>query len=202
MGGGISDISSNNLMYLYDVDERKRGYILGDYFNKEISAKNSYGNYHVKNNTYYLSKCIIVRNNLIYLIDGKKTITIIHRNLKIVHISYNDEDKKFNQIMGNEIFGQKINVVDESFNKMLNDPEYIEFYKKIMYVMLFRKILLKNRFTCGICIKNKSNIQLDCGHYIYCKECFDTMGKNDDYICYLCLKNCKIIRSPVIIEGQ
>ena len=192
MGNGMSDISSPGLVILEPCDKRYRGYILnslGDYFNTALSADMSYGNYHAKDNKYYLSKCVIVRRNVIYFIDGKKTITINHKGLLITKIEYLDNYDKSNITAhpNNMVFGQQYAVSDLNFNKMLNDPEYAEFYKKMMAIVLRRDISIKNRFMCGMCIKSIANVGLACGHLAYCKECFDVRECHPKYTCFLCL---------------
>ena len=196
MGGGISNISCVSLNVLHPCDERQRGYILGDYFSQELTADNSYGNYHVKNNKYYLSKCVIVRKNLIYLIDGTSTITITHSDLAINSIKYSSDT--FNKTVKlSDTFGKKINVSNDAFNKMLNDPEYIEFYKKLIEIILDRDLKRDtHRFYCGSCIKAKADIKLSCGHLTYCKKCIPL----DNVICYVCLKTHESPKQHPIID--
>jgi hypothetical protein len=126
------------------------------------------------------------------LIDGKKTIKINHQNLKIINIKYTDEDEELNLKPIQKIFGNIITINHDSFNKMLNDPEYVEFYKKLISIIL-------NRNECGLCIKNKATLKLECGHYVYCKNCHEEFTDyNNIYTCLFCLKNAKIINQNII----
>ena len=182
MGDGMSKISINTINVLGPCDKRLRGYCLGDYFEQALSADNSYGNYHVKDNKYYLSKCVIARCGVIYLIDGNNTITINHRNLNIERINYSNGDISITTNPNGAIFGQKINITDPTFN-MLHDPEYLEFYKKLMEIILDRDLKRDNKFYCGSCIKAYADVKLSCGHMTYCKDCIPL----NNVICHVCL---------------
>jgi hypothetical protein len=176
MDGGMSNISCQYLTILHPCDERFRGFVLGDYFNTKLSADNSYGNYHKYADKYYLSKCVIVRNGLIYLIDGKKTITIRHDYLRMCEIIYEDDAalsaNKITIYPANEIFGEPIKIANPDFKKMYHDVEYLKFYENLMTIVLERDVAIYNRFMCGICIKKIATVKLSCGHTVYCKDCF------------------------------